>query len=171
MKRMSLRKPWGYCIERLKQKSSGLCMEQKHNHFWKTKSLKEMTKAEWEALCDNCGLCCLHSVQDGKTGKIKLLAAACRYLDTSPCHCSAYRDRLKVEPGCERLSPDKIGRIKKLPYTCAYRTLAEGRELAWWHPLVSGDSNTVQEAGVSVKDKVVAREHVSLNDLEYFTAI
>ena len=94
-------------------------MEQKQNQLWKTKALKEMTKAEWESLCDNCGLCCLNSVKDGKTGKIKLLAVACRYLDIATCHCLIYEDRFKVDSNCIKLSPDKIGRIKKLPYTCA----------------------------------------------------
>lgn len=136
--------------------------------FWKTKKLKEMTKTEWESLCDNCGLCCLHSVQDGKTGKIKLLAIACRYLDTSTCRCLVYKDRFKTEPDCMMLCPDKIRRIKRLPYTCAYRSLAEGRELMWWHQLVSGDPNTVYEAGISVKYRVVSRVAVSPDDLEYF---
>jgi hypothetical protein len=145
-------------------------MEQKQNQFWKTKTLKEVTRVEWESLCDNCGLCCLHSEQDGKTGKIRLLAVACRYLDISTCHCLFYEDRFKTDPDCIMLSPDKIGRIKKLPYTCAYRTLVEGRELEWWHPLVSGDPNTVHEAGISVQGKVVTGAHVNPDDLKYFTA-
>ena len=96
-----------------KKSSFGNIMEQKQDLFWKTKSLKEMTKAEWESLCDNCGRCCLHSVQDGKTGKIKLLAVACRHLDTFTCRCLVYKDRFKYEQDCEALSPDKIRRIKK----------------------------------------------------------
>jgi uncharacterized cysteine cluster protein YcgN (CxxCxxCC family) len=146
-------------------------MEKKQSQFWKTESLSDMTKAEWESLCDNCSLCCLHSVQDGKTtGKIKLLAVACCYLDTSTCRCKVYNDRFKTEPNCMKLSSDKMRRIKKLPISCAYRTIVEGRELMWWHPLVSGDPATVHEAGVSVKDKVVAKVHVKPDDLEYFTA-
>ena len=128
-----------------------------------------MTKAEWESLCDNCGLCCLHSVQDGKTGKINLLAVACRYLDTSTCRCLVYNDRFKNVQDCEMLSPNDIGRIKKLPYTCAYRSLIEGRKLECWHPLVSGDPNKVHEAGISVQGKVVTGVHVHPDDLEYLT--
>ena len=128
-----------------------------------------MTEAEWESLCDNCGRCCLHSVQDAKTGKIKLLAVACRYLDTSTCRCSVYKERFKIVPDCEMFSPDDIKRIKKLPYTCAYRSLAEGRKLASWHPLVSGDPNKVHEAGISVQGKVVTGAHVHPDDLEYLT--
>ncbi|HKJ32887.1 MAG TPA: YcgN family cysteine cluster protein, partial [Balneolales bacterium] len=150
-----------------KKSSFGNIMEQKQDLFWKTKSLKEMTKAEWESLCDNCGRCCLHSVQDGKTGKIKLLSVACQYLDVSTCRCLIYEDRVKIESDCERLSPDKIRRIKKLPYTCAYRSLVEGRQLEWWHPLVSGDPNTVNAAGISVQGKVVTGENVNQDDLVY----
>ena len=163
--------PPGYGIKIFKWNTIGISMEQNEDKFWETKSLKEMTKAEWESLCDNCGLCCLYNVQDGKTGKIKLLAIACRYLDTSTCRCLVYKDRFKTEPDCMMLCPDKIRRIKRLPYTCAYRCLFEGRELEWWHPLVSGDPNTVHEAGISVQGKVVTGEHVNLNQLAYFTVV
>jgi len=143
-------------------------MEQKENKFWETKSLKEMTKSEWESLCDFCGLCCLYSVQDDKTGKIRMLAVACQYLEISTCRCSIYTDRIKTVPDCMRLSPDKLRQLKRLPYTCAHRSLVEGRKLEWWHPLVSGDPNTVHEAGISMKGKVVTGEKVDLDDLEYF---
>ena len=156
-------------MKKFKRKTLGISMEQKRNQFWKIKSLKEMTRAEWESLCDHCGLCCLHSVQDGNTGKIKLLAIACRYLDTSTCRCSIYKDRSKFEPDCKKLSPKTFRRIIRLPNTCAYRCLARGRNLEWWHPLISGDPNTVHEAGISVKGKVVTAEYVNLDQLEYFT--
>ena len=144
-------------------------MGRQQARFWETKSLKEMTRAEWESLCDHCGLCCLHSVQDGKTGKIKLLAVACQFLDTATCHCTIYEERARIEPDCQALCPENLPRIKKLPYTCAYRTLLEGRKIAWWHPLVSGDPNTVHEAGNSVKDKVTTGEQVDLDNLVYFS--
>ena len=144
-------------------------MEQKQNQFWETKALKEMTKAEWDSLCDNCGLCCLLHVQDGKTGKKKLLAVACQHLDTSFCRCSIYEERFTIEPTCLELSPYKKRRLKKLPYTCAYRCLFEGRNLEWWHPLVSGDPDTVHEAGISVQGKVVTCEHINIDQLRYFT--
>ncbi|CAB1080702.1 UPF0260 protein YcgN [Olavius algarvensis Delta 1 endosymbiont] len=143
-------------------------MERKRGRFWQAKSLKEVTRAEWESLCDHCGRCCLHSVQDGKTGKIALLAVACRHLDTSTCRCRIYEERSKIEPDCRTLSPKTFRSIKKLPYTCAYRTLVEGRELAWWHPLVSGDLNSVHEAGISVQGKVATGEQIDLDQLEYF---
>jgi uncharacterized cysteine cluster protein YcgN (CxxCxxCC family) len=168
LKTISLRMPRSYCIKIDKRKTLGISMGQKRNQFWKTKSLKEMTRAEWESLCDHCGLCCLHSVQDGKTGKIKLLAVACQYLDTSTCRCLIYEDRSKTEPDCKNLTPENFRRIKKLPYSCAYRSLVDGRELKWWHPLMSGDPNTVHEADISVQGKIVTAEHVDLDDLKYF---
>ena len=146
----------------------GDSMASEQNQFWKTKTLKEMTKAEWESLCDCCGLCCLHNIKYPKTGKIKLLAVACMHLDLSTCRCLIYEDRFEIEPDCMKLSTVKIGRIKKLPYTCAYRSLVEGRQLEWWHPLVSGDPDTVHDAGISVQDKVVSGVHVHPEDLKYF---
>ena len=143
-------------------------MAAEKNQFWKIKTLNEMTTAEWEALCDNCGLCCLHNFRDGKTGKIKHIAVSCRHLDIISCRCLIYEDRSLINPDCLLLSPAKIREIKRLPYSCAYRSLVEGRELEWWHPLVSGDPNTVHEAGASVRDKVVSGNHVHQDDLEYF---
>ena len=163
--------PTGYCIKTFNRNTMGNSVEQKENKFWETKKLKEMSKAEWESLCDSCGLCCLYSVQDGKTGNIKMLAVACRYLDISTCRCVIYKDRLDTVADCKMLSPDKIRRIIRLPYTCAYRTLFQGRELDWWHPLLSGDPNTVHEAGISVQGKVVTGEHVNLDQLGYFTVV
>jgi uncharacterized cysteine cluster protein YcgN (CxxCxxCC family) len=146
-------------------------MAAEQNQFWKTKKLKEMTKAEWESLCDGCGLCCLHNFRDGKTGKIKIIAVSCRFLDTSTCRCLIYHTRKQINPDCVSLSPDKIRQIKRLPYTCAYRSLEEGRKLECWHPLVSGDPNTVHESGISVRHKVVSGNHVHQDDLEYFCNI
>jgi len=168
---MLLRMPRSYCIKTFKRNTLGISMKQNQNQFWKTKSLKEMTMAEWESLCDHCGLCCLHSVQDGKTGKIKLLAVACQHLDISTCRCVIYKNRFNTVPDCTMLSPVKIRQLKRLPYSCAYRSLVEGRELKWWHPLVSGDPNTVHTAGISVQGKVVTGEHVNLDKLDYFTIV
>ena len=143
-------------------------MNQIKKKFWETKTLMEMTSSEWESLCDNCGRCCLHSLKDGKTGKIEFLAVSCRFLDISTCRCSVYEKRQQIAKDCTKLSPNKIRRIKRLPYTCAYRCIAEGRQLKWWHPLISGDSNTVHEAGISVKDKVISGRHVHPDDLENY---
>jgi hypothetical protein len=140
-------------------------MTAKKKPFWVTKSLAELTPTEWESLCDRCGRCCLHSVRDGKTGKIQFIAVACRFLEISTCRCSVYSVREHKDPDCTTLSPDKLRTIKRLPYTCAYRKLAEGRQLEWWHPLISGNPNTVHEAGISVQDKVISGLHVHPDDL------
>ena len=161
--------PLDYCIKASNRNTTGIIMQHEDYKFWETKSLKEMTESEWESLCDYCGRCCLLCVRDGKTGKMKLLAVACQHLDTFSCRCSIYENRFKIEPTCLDLSPNKIRRLKRLPYTCAYRCLVEGRKLEWWHPLVSGDPNTVHEAGISVQDKVVTNEHIDIDQLKYFT--
>jgi len=120
--------------------------------FWETKALDEMSREEWESLCDRCGQCCLLKVEDEDTGDIYLTRLGCKLLDIKSCSCSDYPNRKKKVPDCIRLRPRDIEKMPWLPETCAYRTLAEGRELAWWHPLVSGDPETVHAAGVSVRE-------------------
>ena len=143
-------------------------MEQKIDQFWKTKSLEEMTKSEWESLCDHCGVCCLHCVRDEESGKIIRLAVSCQFLDASICRCLVYECRSLIAPDCIELSPDKIRQMLFLPYTCAYRSIAEGRKLEWWHPLVSGNPNTVHEAGISVQEKVLSGNWIHPVDLKQY---
>lgn len=132
--------------------------------FWQTKALHEMTGAEWESLCDGCGRCCLNKLEDEDTGEIKYTDVACRLLDLESCRCTSYEDRQRFVPDCRRLTPQNVGTIPWLPQTCAYRLLAEGKDLEWWHPLVSGDPNTVIEAGISVKGRIVSERDT--DDLE-----
>lgn len=120
--------------------------------FWETKSLEEMSRGEWESLCDGCGQCCMVKIEDEDTADIYLTRLSCRLLDIGSCRCSDYANRHASEPDCIVISPENLHELTWLPQTCAYRRLAEGRGLAWWHPLVSGDPNTVHEAGVSVRD-------------------
>ena len=135
--------------------------------FWKRKTLAEMTTAEWESLCDGCGRCCLNKLEDEDTGKIFFTDVGCRLLDSAACRCCNYAHRTQVVDDCVQLTPDNIGELNWLPPTCAYRVLAEGGKLAWWHPLVSGDPETVHKAGVSVRGRVRAsEEHVPDDDLE-----
>ena len=143
-------------------------MKEKPNRFWKSKPLHKMTPAEWESLCDGCARCCLHNFMDQKTGKVRHLAVSCGFLDISTCRCSFYEIRQQIAPNCIELSPKNVGRLKNLPYSCAYRSLAEGRDLKNWHPLVSGNSETVHQAGISVRDRVVSGLYVHPDDLKTF---
>ncbi len=120
--------------------------------FWKKKQLSEMSQDEWESLCDGCGLCCLIKLEDEDSGDVYHTRLTCRLLDVDNCQCSNYKNRHEIVPDCLRLTPETIQDIFWLPKTCAYRVLYEGKSLAWWHPLVSGDGNTVHEAGISVRD-------------------
>lgn len=120
------------------------------------KKIELLTSEEWESLCDHCGLCCLQKLENAKTGKIKYIGIACEFLDIENCACLVYENRHFANPECIALTRDNIRHIKWLPDTCAYRRLAEGRQLEWWHPLISGDPRTVHEAGISVRDKAVS---------------
>lgn len=126
--------------------------------FWKTKSLEEMDAAEWESLCDGCGKCCLVKIEDADTGEISYTDIGCRLLDGDTCRCRDYANRTLKVPECVRLTPETVTTLGWLPSTCGYRLVAEGRDLPWWHPLVSGDPDTVRQAGVSAAGRVAASE-------------
>jgi uncharacterized protein len=119
--------------------------------FWRTKTLEQMTPAEWESLCDGCGRCCLLKLEDEDTGDILLTRLACRLLDVGKCQCSGYATRFEQVPDCIEINPEKVRALGWLPSSCGYRRVDEGRDLAWWHPLVSGSAETVHQAGVSVR--------------------
>ncbi len=123
--------------------------------FWITKPLDRMTSAEWESLCDGCGRCCLHKLRDDETQELSFTNVSCRLLDGETCRCKQYETRQAKVPDCVTLTPDTLGDIDWLPPTCAYRRLAEGKSLAWWHPLVSGDPDSVHAAGISVRGRAV----------------
>ena len=123
--------------------------------YWRTKRLEEMSREEWEALCDGCGRCCLNKLED-ESGAIEHTNVACHLLDGKTCRCGDYRNRHRLVPDCVVLTPASVGRLRWLPPTCAYRLVAEGRDLYWWHPLVSGDPDTVHQAGVSVAGRTVS---------------
>ena len=123
--------------------------------FWRTKTLVQMTRAEWESLCDGCGRCCLHKLAYVDSGEVEYTNIACRLLDIGKCRCMDYENRQAEVPDCRALTPETVRATAWLPPSCAYRLLDEGKDLAWWHPLVSGDANTVHEAGISVRGRVV----------------
>jgi uncharacterized cysteine cluster protein YcgN (CxxCxxCC family) len=152
---------------RIMPKDTGSAPSQK-GKFWKTKTLEEMSDAEWESLCDGCGRCCLEKLEDEDTGRIYYTHVACRLFDAGRCACSDYANRSQKVADCVRLTPDNVRTLKWLPPSCAYRLVAEGRDLYWWHPLVSGDPETVHTAGVSVRGRVVGTEaEVPLEELEH----
>jgi hypothetical protein len=134
--------------------------------FWESKSLAEMTREEWESLCDGCGRCCLKKLEYEDTGEVVYTDVACRLLDVDRCRCSHYAQRIKRVTDCVELTPSNLQQTQWLPDTCAYRRLAEGKPLEWWHPLVSGDRDTVHRAGISVRGRAVSERHVHPEDLE-----
>ena len=134
-------------------------------HFWETKSLTKMTKEEWESLCDGCGLCCLNRFEDKKTGRIITTFVSCKHLDLNTCQCLIYKNRFIENPECLKLRAGNINKLTWLPQTCAYKILAEGRKLEQWHPLISGDPDTVHLAGISVRGKAVSEAYIHPEDL------
>ena len=132
--------------------------------FWETKPLDKMSRAEWESLCDGCGKCCVHKLEDEETGEIHATNVACRLLNRRTAQCSDYRNRQAYVPECVRLTPAKLRDIDWLPSTCAYRLIDEGRPLADWHPLISGDPESVHRAGISVRGWTVSEDEAG--DLE-----
>ena len=124
--------------------------------FWQTVKLADMTAAQWEALCDGCAKCCLVKLQDEDSGEIVFTDIVCNLLDQQSCRCTHYEERTKLVPECVKLTKDNLDKIDFMPPSCAYRLLHEGKDLPQWHPLVSGRADSVVEAGMSVKGRVIA---------------
>jgi uncharacterized cysteine cluster protein YcgN (CxxCxxCC family) len=123
--------------------------------FWDL-PLGELSREEWEALCDGCGRCCLHKLEDDETGELAETNVACRLLDRTTARCSDYRHRKAFVPDCMRLTPKVIGQIRWLPESCAYRRRAEDRPLPTWHPLLTGSAEAMVRAGASVAGRVIS---------------
>jgi uncharacterized cysteine cluster protein YcgN (CxxCxxCC family) len=135
--------------------------------FWEKKPLSKMSNAEWEALCDGCGKCCMNKIEDEDTGHVYLTRVACRLFDDKTCRCAQYDIRHQFVPECIVLRPDNIDQHAYwMPRTCAYRLLWQGKSLPAWHPLLSGDPETVHDAGVSMRLRTVPEFEVGEDDWE-----
>ncbi len=139
--------------------------------FWRRKRLDELTRDEWEQLCDGCGRCCMLKLEDEDTGEIYLTRLACKLLDIGKCRCRDYPNRHDRVPDCLQLNEEMVRSLTWLPSTCAYRLVGEGKDLAWWHPLVSGDPSTVHVAGVSVRDWAMPETAARAEELHRYLVI
>ncbi len=134
--------------------------------FWRRKRLDQMTRKEWESLCDGCGKCCLHKLEDFDTGEVAITNVACAYLEHDTCRCSDYANRQTNVSDCVKLTRANISKLKWLPDTCAYRLVYQGDELPLWHHLVCGDPEAVHQSGHSIRGRVVSENDVQ--DLESY---
>ena len=134
--------------------------------FWKTTALEDMSQAQWESLCDGCAKCCLFKIEDIDSGELYFTNVVCRLLDLNTCQCSDYQNRRTLVPDCVNLyQHGDIKQLNYMPSTCAYRLLSEGKDLPPWHPLITGEPDSVVRAGESVKGRVfVESEHLELQD-------
>ncbi|MEJ2040855.1 MAG: YcgN family cysteine cluster protein [Desulfosarcinaceae bacterium] len=136
------------------------------DHFWLKTPLARMTHSQWETLCDGCGRCCLQKLKNPSTGKVYYTWVACYLLDLQTCRCSDYAMRHVLVADCIELGPANIASLYWMPGTCAYRLVAQGKDLPDWHPLVSGDPGSVHAAGISVRHKAISEVLVHPDDIE-----
>jgi hypothetical protein len=134
--------------------------------FWETVPLAEMTRDEWEAVCDGCAKCCLVKLEDDGDGTVYFTDVHCSLLDPGTCRCRDYANRAARVPGCVVLGPAQLAEVYWMPASCSYRRLAEGHGLAAWHPLVAGDGEAVHRAGLSVRGRSVPETAVAAAELE-----
>jgi uncharacterized cysteine cluster protein YcgN (CxxCxxCC family) len=137
------------------------------SRFWETKTLAEMNLEEWESLCDGCGRCCLHKLEDEESGEIYITRVACKLLNLKTCRCKNYAERTRFVPDCLELHSVDFEQYEWLPKTCAYRLLHEKKPLFAWHPLISERKNSVKKAGIMVSDYAISETTVkNVDDLE-----
>jgi uncharacterized cysteine cluster protein YcgN (CxxCxxCC family) len=132
--------------------------------WWEIKHLNEMTRFEWEQICDHCGKCCLHKLEDEADGTIYYTEVACSLLDADSCHCTDYQNRQTLVPTCLQLTANNLDQIQWMPPSCSYRLLREGRPLAAWHHLITADKASIHQQGQSIKGKYIDEKEAS--DLE-----
>ena len=134
--------------------------------FWENLPLEELNREEWEALCDGCGLCCLVKLEEEESRHIYFTNLTCSLLDGQTCRCSEYENRYKKMPDCRAITPQSLRQIEWLPPTCAYRLREQGQPLFDWHPLISGNEESVHEAGISTRGWTISEEGIELEDYE-----
>jgi uncharacterized cysteine cluster protein YcgN (CxxCxxCC family) len=134
--------------------------------FWKAKTLDQMTRREWESLCDGCAKCCIVKFEDEETGALAYTNLHCKLLDGRTCQCSDYRNRKKYVPDCVKLTPESVATVDWLPDSCAYRLVQDGKDLPDWHHLVCGDRERIHEEGHSVRGRTISEEGISEEDQE-----
>jgi uncharacterized cysteine cluster protein YcgN (CxxCxxCC family) len=132
--------------------------------WWENKLLTEMSREEWEQICDHCAKCCLHKLEDEDDGTVYYTDVACSLLDSGSCQCTDYQNRRTLVPDCLQLTPENLDQIQWMPPSCSYRVLKEGRQLADWHHLLSGDKNTIHESEKSIKGKYI--DETQVDDLQ-----
>lgn len=132
--------------------------------WWDSKTLPEMTRDEWEQICDHCSKCCLHKLEDEDDGMVYYTDVACSLVDPKTCNCSDYANRQTRVPDCVRLTIANLDQIQWMPPSCSYRVLKEGGYLPEWHHLVTGDKNSIHNAGKSIKGKYV--DESTVDDFE-----
>jgi uncharacterized cysteine cluster protein YcgN (CxxCxxCC family) len=128
--------------------------------WWHHKTLAELSRTEWEALCDGCAKCCLHKLEDEDDGEVFYTGVRCRYLNEKSCRCTDYPNRSVLVPNCISLEPGNVRDLDWLPSTCAYRLRAHSERLPDWHPLVSGNADSVHQAGISIRGRSISDEFV-----------
>lgn len=141
-------------------------MTKLNDRFWLNKPLSEMTNDEWEALCDGCGRCCLNKLENDQTGEVFFTNVACQLLNNESCQCQNYPQRKHIVPECMVLTATNILQNTALPESCAYVLLAKGHPLFDWHPLISGDKDSVHQAGISVRGKIISEQYIHQDQLE-----
>lgn len=135
------------------------------NNFWETKNLIDMNENEWESLCDKCGKCCVIKLEDFDTQEVHYTNVSCKLLCEKSASCKDYENRKSIVPDCIILSPDNLKDLKWMPETCAYKLLNEGKNLPYWHPLLSGNDKEIVKSGNSVKNRVTNENEIKIKDL------
>ena len=135
------------------------------NNFWETKNLIDMNENEWESLCDKCGKCCVIKLEDFDTQEVHYTNVSCKLLCEKSASCKNYENRKSIVPDCIILSPDNLKDLKWMPETCAYKLLNEGKELPYWHPLLSGNDKEIVNSGNSVKNRVTNENKIKIKNL------